>query len=151
MNVRSSLAKLTKFKEIIEAKHIAFKSLVCLDVSIRWNSTFKMLKAAKRFQKAFERLEDDDRDYLSYFNEFEKRKGPPNSEDWNNTRAFNKFLEIFYDVTLSFLASLYVTSNSIFNHISLVKSEFNNWTSIENYDTLSFLMASKIKINFDKY
>ena len=67
--VRSSTSRLAKFSEAIEVKHIAFKSLMSLDVSTRWNSTFKMLQAVKKFQKAFESLEDEDRDYLLYFDE----------------------------------------------------------------------------------
>ena len=38
-----------------------------------------MLESALKFQKAFERMEDDDRHYVSYVKE---DGGPPNSDDW---------------------------------------------------------------------
>ena len=54
-----------------------------------------MLEATEKFQKAFERLEDEDTDYLLYFREDDRREGPPIIDDWNNARAFIKFLKIF--------------------------------------------------------
>ncbi|XP_054777725.1 zinc finger BED domain-containing protein RICESLEEPER 1-like [Prosopis cineraria] len=50
------------------------KSIVCLDVNTRWNSTYLMLDVALKFQKAFERLEDEDEDFVSYFNKGSKRR-----------------------------------------------------------------------------
>lgn len=38
--VRSSPTRLARFKWCIEQEHISSKSLVCLDVSTRWNSTY---------------------------------------------------------------------------------------------------------------
>ncbi|XP_024019188.1 zinc finger BED domain-containing protein RICESLEEPER 2-like [Morus notabilis] len=58
--VRSSLARLLKFKSCVEREKIEYKGLVCLDVPTRWNSTYMMLDAAIKFQKAFERYEEED-------------------------------------------------------------------------------------------
>ncbi|XVF63929.1 hypothetical protein PTKIN_Ptkin09bG0125900 [Pterospermum kingtungense] len=38
--IRSSPARLSKFKECIKAKNVDYKGLMCLDVSTRWNSIF---------------------------------------------------------------------------------------------------------------
>ncbi|KAF7839761.1 zinc finger BED domain-containing protein RICESLEEPER 2-like [Senna tora] len=44
--VRSSPARLARFKGFVEKEEIETKSLVCLDVSTRWNSTYLMLEHA---------------------------------------------------------------------------------------------------------
>ena len=95
---------------------ISNKSLQCLDVETRWNSTYLMLDAAEKFEAAFVRLRYHDAKYKKYF-EKEKIKGPPEKEDWNRARVFVKFLKMFYDVTLKFLGSLHVTSNIFFKEL----------------------------------
>ena len=143
--VRSSPSRLARFRQAIKEEHITHKSLVCLDVPTRWNSTFKMLEATEKYQKAFERLEDEDSDYTIYFMEDSKREGPPSNDDWNNARAFTNFLRIFYDVTLSFSGSLFVTSNSAFTHLSLVQSEIKKWSDGEMFDSVLHVMANDMK------
>ena len=58
--VRQSPARLAKFKECAVIEKIKSKSLLCLDVSTRWNSTYLMLDAAQKFEKAFEAFDDVD-------------------------------------------------------------------------------------------
>ncbi|KAA0048370.1 zinc finger BED domain-containing protein RICESLEEPER 3-like [Cucumis melo var. makuwa] len=76
--IRSSPARFLKFKKCIELEKIACKSYVCLDVPTRWNSTYMMLEAAVKFEKAFDRLEDEDAAY--------RHDMSPNKEDWTNAR-----------------------------------------------------------------
>ncbi|CAL5321262.1 unnamed protein product [Camellia sinensis] len=64
--VRSSPNRYEVFKKCVEKQKIVSKSLVCLDVPTRWNSTYLMLEAAEKFEKAFERLEDEDSNYRAY-------------------------------------------------------------------------------------
>ena len=72
-----------------------------------------MLDAAEKFEAAFVRLQYHDAKYKKHF-EKEKIKGPPEKEEWSRLRVFVKFLKMFYDVTLKFSESLYVTSNIFF-------------------------------------
>ncbi|KAA0051985.1 zinc finger BED domain-containing protein RICESLEEPER 2-like [Cucumis melo var. makuwa] len=51
---------------------------------IRWNSTYMMLEAAVKFEKAFDRLEDEDASY--------RHDMSPNKEDWTNARIANTLL-----------------------------------------------------------
>ena len=44
--IRSSPAYLRKFKELSELDEIDYKSSLVLDIAIRWNSTYLMLKTA---------------------------------------------------------------------------------------------------------
>lgn len=111
--VRSSPARLAKFKKCIEDENISSNSMLCLDVQTRWNSTYLMLDAAIKFEKAFERLEDYD---IAYMNELSK----PTTKDWEIARIFTKFLVVFYEVTVRLSGSLYVTSNTVFHEISTI-------------------------------
>ncbi|KAG5094224.1 hypothetical protein JHK84_049812 [Glycine max] len=45
-------------------KKILYKGLVFLDVETGWNSTYLMLEATIMYQKAFDRLEMEDKKYV---------------------------------------------------------------------------------------
>lgn len=51
--VMSSPARLQKFKVSVKEEKSDSKSLVCLDIETRWNSTYLMLESALKFKKAF--------------------------------------------------------------------------------------------------
>ena len=121
--IRSSPSRLQKFKACVKNEKIDHKGLVALDVPTRWNSTYLMLESVLKFQKAFNRMEEDDENYLGYFAEDEhgrKKVGPPLFIDWENARVFVKFLEICYDVTLKFSVSLIATSNVCFHELNAI-------------------------------
>ncbi|KZV38952.1 hypothetical protein F511_41435 [Dorcoceras hygrometricum] len=134
--VRSSPARFKKFKTCMEDEKISCKSMVCLDVHTRWNSTYVMLEAAEKFEKAFDRLEDHDSQYV---------KGPPSKEDWDNARNLVKFLGVFYEVTLRISGSLFVTSNQYFHELCLIKNV------ITEKDPLLSRMAKGMERKFNKY
>ena len=75
--VRSSPARLIAFQKCVEKEKIECGSLLCLDVEIRWNSTYLMLEAAEKYEKAFERLGEEESVYRSYYDE-KKIKGVSN-------------------------------------------------------------------------
>ncbi|KAF2297229.1 hypothetical protein GH714_019697 [Hevea brasiliensis] len=53
--IKSSPAKLKKFKECLEYEKIDGKSSLCLDVSTRWNLTYLILNKAQNYERTFER------------------------------------------------------------------------------------------------
>jgi len=55
--VKSSPLRFEKFKACMEIEKIQFKDLLCLDVPVIWNSTYKMLKAAEKCQNALHLME----------------------------------------------------------------------------------------------
>ncbi|CAK8568596.1 unnamed protein product [Lathyrus sativus] len=61
--VRSSPQRFKRFKGCVDEEMINSQSLVCLDVSTRWNSTYLMLERAERFEKAFGKLYGRESDF----------------------------------------------------------------------------------------
>lgn len=61
--IRQSPARMRKFKECCAHEKIPTKSLLCLDVSTRWNSTYLMLNTAYKFEKAFYKFDLQDPTY----------------------------------------------------------------------------------------
>lgn len=117
--VRASPSRLARFQGCVKNTCKEEKALVCLDVSTRWNSTYMMLDRAIKFIDAFKLLEEEDGFFMQYFTEKDRNGrtiiGPPSSKDWENCVTFCRFLKVFYEATLKFSASLFVTSNSYFH------------------------------------
>ncbi|XP_054806323.1 zinc finger BED domain-containing protein RICESLEEPER 2-like [Prosopis cineraria] len=149
--VRSSPSRFLKFKNWVESEKKT-KSLVCLDVSTRWNSTYLMLQAAMKFQKVFERMRDEDDDYIAFFNSKQEEGvfSGPILDDWKNAKVFIKFLKIFYDITLKFSSSLIVTSNDCFHQIARVQKMLQKHIG-NSGNTFLADMSFKMYMKFDKY
>ena len=146
--VRASPARFEKFQECIENEKIKAKCLLSLDVPTRWNSTYLMLDCALKFVRAFDRLEEEDGHYKLYFCEADgngkKPIGPPNYLDWENVKTFVKFLGIFYEVTLRFSGSLFVTSNIYFHELISIEDQLQQLCSVDG-DPLLRSMAVEMK------
>ncbi|XP_028063389.1 zinc finger BED domain-containing protein RICESLEEPER 2-like [Camellia sinensis] len=149
--VRSSPSRLDTFKNYVESLKIESKSLLCLDVPTRWNSTYLMLEAAEKFESAFQRMGEVDYNYKHYFldNEGGERREMPTAEDWDNCRVFLKFLRMFYNATTRFSRSLFVTSNTFYTEIFVIENLIGQL--IKNNDPILSSMAKKMKEKFDKY
>ena len=143
--VWSSPSRLLIFKECVQREGIDYKKLLSLAVPTRWNSTHLMLESVLKFQKAFESM-NDDLNFMSYFIEKEKdgisRCGPPRESDWDNAIAFVKFLRTFYEVTLKFSGSTYVTSNLYFLEICEIQAELEGMGDDEVRDESCKNMAA---------
>ena len=73
--VRSSPQRQSTFKLCAEKEKVDCKNQLCLDVPTRWNYTYIMLEKAEKYQKAFERLEEDDPNFLMTIREEAKEEG----------------------------------------------------------------------------
>ncbi|CAL5347426.1 unnamed protein product [Camellia sinensis] len=142
--VRSSPQREQFFRTCAETERVTCKSLLCLDVQTRWNSTYLMLDVATKFQKVFERLEDEDPHF-----KLELNHGPPTSQDWEDANVFTQFLQKFYDATVRLSGSLYVTSNLYFTEVCGIESALTEWG--KSLDPSLKAMAIKMKTKFDKY
>uniref|UniRef100_A0A803QGS4 BED-type domain-containing protein n=1 Tax=Cannabis sativa TaxID=3483 RepID=A0A803QGS4_CANSA len=149
---RSSPARLKRFREACTDANVESKALLCLDVVTRWNSTYMMLEAALKFKSVFKYMEGDAY-YIKYFEEErvngEKLDGPPEASDWSNAEVFVNFLKSFYELTLKFSGSLYVTSNLFFQEILQVRVELNDMKASK--DELISKMAASMQLKFNKY
>ena len=76
-----------KFKKCAKNERISCKSIVCLNVSTRWNSMYMMFETAIKFARAFVRLEDDEDAY--------RNDSPPTKEDWLMQGCWLCFLKCF--------------------------------------------------------
>ena len=146
--MKASPARFEKFQECVENKKIKAKCLLSLNVPTRWNSTYLMLDCALKFVGAFDRLEEEDGHYKLYFCEVDgngkKPIGPPNYLDWENVKTFVKFLGIFYEATLRFSRSLFVTSNTYFHELISIEDQLQQLCSVDG-DPLLKSMAVEMK------
>lgn len=62
----------------------------------------------------FKRMEDDDGHFLHYFEDLSS--GFARFLDQENVRLFTKFLSMFYEETLTFSGSLFVTTTNVYFH-----------------------------------
>ncbi|XP_042396475.1 zinc finger BED domain-containing protein RICESLEEPER 2-like [Zingiber officinale] len=171
--VKQSSSRLSKFKECVEIEKIESKNSLCLDVPTRWNSTFLMLNTAQKFERAFDRFDEQDPCFkldLQYVEwhtilnengemifdsdgkpkrELKTFDGKPTSIDWTNVRHFASLLQVFYELTLKVSGSLYVTSNTFAHEISYIFTILKEWQESDDLDVYS--MGIKMKNKFDKY
>lgn len=93
--VRSSPARLERFKKCAVDAKIPSKSLLRLDVTTRWNSTFLMLETALKFESVFDCYNEEDPHYedeLWDIDGYGKGLGKPISSDWNHVRNLIQLL-----------------------------------------------------------
>lgn len=147
--VRGSSSRMQKLKECADQAKITTKKIICLDVATRWNSTYLMLDVAEKYQKAFERMEMHDVGYVKEFCTGEVKKCP-NESDWEVARVFVKFLKIFYECTLRFSGSKFVTSNQFLDRVSFIHSRLESWGG-NRVDNEFKKMAISMKKKYDKY
>ena len=110
--VRSNPKRLDLFKQCVIDCNLTYQSSLALDCPTRWNSIYLMLETTILYQKAFDRLEDKDPNFLK-----DLGSDLPNEIDWTNARVLTKFLKTFYDITCKFSGASYVNSAVCFPEI----------------------------------
>ncbi|XP_075100048.1 zinc finger BED domain-containing protein RICESLEEPER 2-like [Nicotiana tabacum] len=149
LHVKSSPARSASFKSHVEKVKLDTRGFLSLDVETRWNSTYLMKDIAVKFEKAFSRMYIDDHKYFNYCLELSGTAGHPSSQDWQNVKAFLKFLEFFFQTTLKFSGTSHTTSNSFFHELFNLQSLIVQYS--DGIDSILTNMAKKMKLKFDKY
>lgn len=145
---KSSPGRLGLFRKCVLKEKIPEKSLFSLDVDTRWNSTYLMLEDTVPFEKAFKRLGEESKYYLSYFS---KVGGPPTPNDWLEARKLIPVFKLFYSVTVRFSGQLYVTSSSFFHDFLLMHNKIAMLIRGKEEEARLGSMAENMKRKFDKY
>ncbi|KAL8109156.1 hypothetical protein AgCh_025301 [Apium graveolens] len=141
--VRSSPTRLQKFKSSIEEEKLDSKSLVCLNIETRWNSTYLMLESTLKFRKAFANLILKD---STLRKEMKKVGGDLSVEEWKQVSTFFPFLKVIYDATLKLLVFLDPRRKMVY-----VDWMVKAWFGIEKAKSLSFGIKSTFCSLFDFY
>nr|XP_027109261.1 zinc finger BED domain-containing protein RICESLEEPER 1-like [Coffea arabica] len=102
-----------------------------------------MLDSAHRFERAFERFEEQDPYMLHELEHL------PTKSDWEKARFLTLFLENFYDLTVKVSGSKYVTSNNLINELSHINGILKEMAESANPDLCG--MAKIMKEKYDKY
>ncbi|KAH1031552.1 hypothetical protein J1N35_043726 [Gossypium stocksii] len=144
--ISASPSRLTKFNQWVKEEMIDSKAQLCLDVSIRWNSTDMMLKVAEKYERAFESYVCDDH---NFFLDLTVGDEVPTFDDWEIVRRVIKVLEPFYHPTPKVSGSLHVTFHSLFEVLTDVHCLFDGWQDCGDLDIIS--MTSKMRDKYNKY
>ncbi len=97
-----------------------------------------MLSIAEKYQRAFEVLGEEDSQLVV-----------PTYIDWENARAFVKYLKTFYNATLNISGSTYVTSNLCFLKLCVIEETLNE--ACFNSDPIMKSMGFNMKIKYERY
>ena len=146
--VRSSNSRTTRFQTAAHEEKIESKRCVHLDVETRWNSTYFMLDCDLIFQKAFDRLEEEDPKFKG---ELEKLKGTPTEADWDYVRSLLPFLKQFHDATLKVSGTLYATSDEYFHVIYGIGCKLKDRLVSSTTSEANIAMTEKMRSKHDKY
>ncbi|KAL3652170.1 hypothetical protein CASFOL_001851 [Castilleja foliolosa] len=156
--IHSSPSRLDKFRDFAILFKMDKMSNVPLDVSTRWNATYKMLDVAYKYRKVFYRMAEENIQFHDYFEEMEmdsrkyltKRVGPPNEDDWEKSLAFTHFLKKFYDATLTLSATKKVTSTVLWDQIISLRIEIEKKVHDDSNPTLKSVAITMMR-KFNKY
>jgi hypothetical protein len=102
---------------------------------------------AEKYERAFNLMLNEDLNFGNYLCEDGGGKrglGLPVDNDWNNVWHFTKFLQVFYDVTIQILGSLYSTSNIYFSILQKVYNCLIDY--FDGDDIFLSAMAFKMKM-----
>ncbi|XP_026400391.1 zinc finger BED domain-containing protein RICESLEEPER 2-like [Papaver somniferum] len=175
--VTKSPARYKRFMEAAESERIDCKKGLILDVRTRWNSTYLMLVAAERYEKAFERLRELDKAFCEEFcfdipvpdnimgdgddtvdldvdydleSDNEEELDTTEEEDFAVVRKAKKKTGQKCMLLNDTIASTYVTSHSFLLELDTVRQELEEWKNTHEDPFLSH-MGDVVLLKYNKY
>jgi hypothetical protein len=119
-----------QLKEACKLLGIDWKELVC-DMPVRWNSTDKLLKAAKHLEGAIRRVLE-----RQQWDKSVRENLTPTDDDWEQLREMEVFFDIFRKATIACQAENYPTlHNTIPDYLHMIR-QLNIWQNQNEQKTL---------------
>ena len=137
--LKKSTSHLFKFVEVCKTLNMKMGAGLCLDVSTRWSSTYKMFDACTPYMAAFHEYADHDHKY----------KWEPSHADWNMYAKVQPILVEFAEITKVLSGSLYPTANIFYPYIVTVKMVLVK--ASKSIDKFVRAMGVAMLDKFDKY
>jgi len=137
--IKKSPSRMHKFVEMCRSLALKIGEGLSLDVSTRWNSTYKMLCTALAYKEAIQAYADADLNY----------KWEPTMEEWDLFVTIEPILASLAKVTTALSASSYPTANLFYPHIVDVKISLR--TAIRSNDLNLRKMGTAMMEKFNKY
>ncbi|KAM0865684.1 hypothetical protein ACQ4PT_043104 [Festuca glaucescens] len=131
-----------KFEKMAKTLNIKYSRRLNLDCKTRWNSTYIMLDIALQYIPIFEKLSKREK-------MFAKENCCPTDEDWKFARELCDRLKVFFDITVLFSGTKYVTANLFFPKICAIRLSIRKWSTSD--DPLIQKMSEEMKTKFEKY
>lgn len=145
-NLRSTMkylkkfpSRMHKFVEICRSLALQIGEGLSLDVSTRWNSTYKMLRTAIAYKEAIQTFADADLNY----------KWESTVEEWELFVTIEPILASLAKVTTALSASSYPTANLFYPHIVDVKIALR--TAMDSNNPKLKQMGTAMMDKFNKY
>jgi len=138
-HIDSSLSRLQVFNTIANGKGLASKSGIYLDISIRWNSTYKMIREALLYKAALN----------TYATKFIMEVGP-SEEEWIKAEAISEFLKAFEELALAVSAHRKPTAHKFLPLVLYILYALKEDAALKTTNLLQELAAAMCS-KFEKY
>ncbi|KAG2717548.1 hypothetical protein I3843_03G182800 [Carya illinoinensis] len=136
---KSTQAMQAKFNEVAEEVKVQSQKSLCLDNSLRWNSTYIMLEVALEYREAFSLLQENDPVYTMC----------PSDTEWERVSVVTSFLKLFVEVTNVLTKCKSPTANIYFPELCDIHLQLIEWC--QNSDHCISSLASKMRNKFEEY
>ncbi|GKB14969.1 zinc finger BED domain-containing protein RICESLEEPER 2-like protein [Tanacetum coccineum] len=152
--IKKSGTRIEKFTKCAESARCDSTKSLILDCPTRWNSTYAMLEVAHVYEDAFARYDLEDMDFGNHIRS--KGYSVPTSNDWTKAKKLCHFLKAFYEITLKFFRTKYVTSHTLVNELATIRDLLRKQLDCEIHDEPPvykhlYDIAKVMQPKFDKY
>lgn len=137
--IKSTQAMQTKFNEVAQEVKVQSQKTLCLDNSMRWNSTYVMLEVALEYREAFSLLQENEPVYRMC----------PSDTEWERASVITSFLKLFVEVTHVLTRYKSSTANIYFPELCDIHLQLIEWC--KNSDPSISSLALKMRSKFEEY